>query len=221
MSREREPYMGIVRVGRCSGSAHLFDSDVQHQHFIYLEVCEADIERHLSMNWIHSGKQIVGVWMSEMQWAHFVSSFNQGEGSPCTIRHIMGKQMAEPMKPQEEKSKFESEMRQSTASALQYLNTAKSKIDAVLEPGAKQLNKGELKEILRSVEFSIAEFTNCIPFVEKQFTEHLETKIVEAKTEFEGYMNQRLKEYGLERAQIEAEKAEAPQPAFLTDGGKS
>src|SRR5271168_1748539 len=94
---EDEPHMGVIKVSRCQGRADLFDSDVDHQHFIEVEISHADRTRHLSQHWIHGGRQIISIWLSEIQWAHFLSSMNQGEGSPCTLKHIEGKRITPPV----------------------------------------------------------------------------------------------------------------------------
>ena len=109
-SIESEPYMGVMRAGRCSGSAPLFDSDIEHQHFISVSIAHADRRRDLSRNWISPGEEIVEVLMSEMQWANFVSSFNHHDGVPVTLHHIMCKSIAEPPRPKREASKFQDEV---------------------------------------------------------------------------------------------------------------
>lgn len=215
-TRHDEPYMGVVKVSRCSGRADLFGSDVEHQHFIELEVCHADMQRHLSDNWIHSGKQIVSVWMSEIQWAHLLSSLNQGEGSPVTIKHIQGQRIAPPAPPKGEASTFQAEIVETVQDSVAALRAAVTRLQAATVPKAKVPGKTELGEILASLTTALREFENNVPFVEKQFGEHIEAKMAEAKCEFEGFMQNRLRQMGLEAAALTQAKEEAPNPGFTS-----
>ncbi|VVB52986.1 Uncharacterised protein [uncultured archaeon] len=220
MTRDAEPYMGVIKVARCQGRADLFDSDVEHQHFIEVSICHAEKTRQLSQNWIHGHEEIVSVWMSEIQWANFVSSFNQGSGVPVTLKHIDRKRIAPPPPPEREASKFHQEVMETASDSLSALKAAVGRLESALVPKAKAPNKAELNELLGLLHTALREFENNIPFVEKQFDEHMETKIAEAKSEFEGYLQRRLREIGLEAALLKDATAEAPRPAFLTEGSE-
>jgi hypothetical protein len=217
-TKEKAPYMGVINVGRVSGQADLFDSDVRHQHFIEVSISQASRERHLSTNWIHGEEELVSVWMTELQWAHFVSSFNQGSGTPVTLRHIRGKRVELPPPARPETTKFKQEVMETAKESLDALRGAVAKLEAALVPKAKLPNKGELTAILSDLGGALRHFTANIPFVETQFDEHMEKKLNEAKTEFEGYMGSRLRDLGLEAAALQATLAGAPRPSFLTEG---
>jgi hypothetical protein len=215
-TRDKQPYMGVLSVNRCSGQANLFDSDVQHHHFIRVSLSHADVTRGQSSNWIHEGNEITEVWMSEIQWAQFVSSFNGGV-TPVTLKRIEGKQVTPPLPVPPETFTFQKEMNETARDSLQALRSAVAKLEAALVPKAKTPNKTELGTILSDLQCSLREFTNNIPFVEMQFGEHIKTKMTEAKVEFEGWMNHRLRNLGLEAAALAAVSNEAPKPAFLPE----
>jgi hypothetical protein len=213
-TRASEPFMGVMKVSRCSGNAVLFDSDVEHMHFIEVEICEADTTRHSSNNWIHDGKQIVSVWMSEIQWAHFLSSMNQGGGSPVTLKHIMGRRIEPPQPAPPEADTFKAEIKETVQDSLSALKALLVKLTDATVPKAKTPNKGELNEMLALLQKALREFEANVPFVAEQFTEHVEAELAEAKTEFEGYMTGRLQEMGLKAAALAQASAEAPRPRF-------
>ena len=215
---ENEPYMGVINVSRVSGRANLFDSDVEHQHFISVSISRASRERHLSMNWIHGGDELVEVWMSEIQWANFVSSFNQGGGTPVTLRHLQRETIAEPPRPKAEATKFKKEVTETVSDGLRLLKEAIAKLAEGQVPKAKAPGKTELGEVLRSLQTVYNEFTHNLSFIETQFGEHMEQKVAEAKCEFEGFMTSRLRSLGLEAAALSAAAADAPKPQFLTEG---
>jgi hypothetical protein len=213
---EKEPFMGTIRVSRCQGRADLFDSDVEHMHFIEVEISHADRTRHLSQNWIHGGNQIVSVWMSEIQWAHFLSSMNQGEGSPCTLKHIEGKRIQGPGRaPAPESAKFEQEITETVKDSLTALQAAIARLTEATVPKAKAPGKAELNDMLDLLNTAFRQFSANVPFVEKQFREHVEKQMATAKLEFEGYMTARLRDMGLEAAALTAAQEGAPKPGFM------
>lgn len=213
---EKKDYMGAIRVSRVSGQANLFASDVQHQHFIEVTICEAEEQRNLSMNWLHAGREIISVAMSEIQWAQFVSSFNQGSGTACTIEHIQGKEIKAPPRPSQEAELFKKEMREKVSESLDSLAEAIRRVSESVEKGGKLPNKTDLNNILDGLKRTERELVANVPFVERQFQEHVERKMAEAKSEFEGYMNGRLRNLGLESLALQAAKENAPKPQFAT-----
>src|SRR5437868_8231795 len=85
---EQHPAFGMIGASRVSHSppgAVLFDSDVQHQHYVVVRVRTAARRRDLNRDYLYADQQIVEVAMSEAQWASFVSSMNTGDGVPCTL----------------------------------------------------------------------------------------------------------------------------------------
>lgn len=214
---ESAPYMGVMTVHRCHGRVDLFDSDVEHNTFIEVAIHHADRKRDLSSNWIHGGEQIVAVRLSELQWAHFLSSFNQSEGAPVTIKHILRKEVVQPPPARPEATVFEKEVKETVEDSLTALRSATKKLEAALVPKAKAPNKAELAAILDDLHTALREFTANVPFVEQQFGEHVEGKLTEAKMEFEGYLQGRLRQLGLEASALNAASEEAPRPRFLTE----
>src|SRR6476646_10686413 len=86
--KESHPAWGLVSAHRVSSTpgAVLFDSDIQHQHYMQITLRRASRDRGLSRDWIHEeGPTLIESNMSEAQWAAFVSSTNTS-GVPCTIR---------------------------------------------------------------------------------------------------------------------------------------
>jgi hypothetical protein len=213
--------MGVITVHRVHGRVDLFDSDVEHNNFIEVAIHHAERKRNLSSNWIHGGDQIVAVRMSELQWAHFLSSFNQSEGAPVTIKHILRKDVPQPPPARPEASTFEKEVKETVEDSLTALRSATAKLEAALVPKAKVPNKADLAAILDDLHTALREFSDNVPFVEEQFGEHVEAKLAEAKMEFEGYLQGRLRQLGLEASALNAAAEDAPRPRFLTEAPKT
>lgn len=210
------PSFGSIGVSRIHGRTNLFGSDVEHGNFIEVRISECESRRSLSRDWFHSGKELISVWMSEMQWAQFVSSFNQGDGTPVTLRHVNGKRLPELPVTEKVTSQFQREVTATVKRSLESLESVITKIKSALAPNAKTPGKKDLHEMMQELEMSLMQFKNNLPFVEDQFTEEMEKKMTEAKTSFEGYINTRLRQMGLESKALAEAKAEAPK--LLNEG---
>jgi hypothetical protein len=93
---KQHPSFGVVSLSRAHGTNHsLFGSSITHNNFIILSIKRAILKRNLSHDWImpDGHAPIVEVEMSATQFAEAITSFNKGEGSPCTITYVDGKQI--------------------------------------------------------------------------------------------------------------------------------
>jgi len=212
------PAFGNITVGRVQGRVNLFGSDVEHHTFISVAVSRCDLARDLSHDWFHPGEELIEVWMSELQWAQFVSSFNQGGGTPVTLHHVLRKAIPELPSPKPAASTFQKEVTATAKDSLDALKGAVAKLEAVLLPKAKPATKGELREILENLRMAAMHFTNNLSYVEDKFGEAVAHKLTEAKLEFDGYMANRLRSLGLEATAQQLALDEAPKPRFLTGG---
>lgn len=74
------------RAGGAGGGAVLFGSKVRHPNYISMEIEQVTISEDGFGEFIHGvNRPIVRLSMSEAQWAHMVSSFGDGSGTPVTI----------------------------------------------------------------------------------------------------------------------------------------
>jgi hypothetical protein len=198
--RTKHPSFGNITVTRCSGKSYLFGSDVEHYHCVNVQVCGATLERSLSHDWIFSDERIVDFYMTEAQWAHFVSSFGDGSGTPITIRGIGNKMMPETPKPPKETSKFRTEMAERVMIARDALVEAQSQLDEALTPGGKPLGKKALEQLRSKLHCAQLNIKENIKYVEDQFSEAMEERMSKAKIEFDAWVSQRLQRMGLEKA---------------------
>jgi hypothetical protein len=172
----------------------LFQSEFKHQSLITICIKGARVRRGLSNDRVSTSSRMpyIEVDLTESQWATFVSSLNVGEGVPCTLsyRHDIGYVPQIP-KPPERKQQFASEMRETLQDSINHLK----KIESVLE-GAKIT--GKLRdELMGHVRMAKQEIQSNMPFVEKQFAEHVENTTEAAKQEIHGYMVGHLQRAGL------------------------
>lgn len=184
---ETHPAYGQIRASRVSGQASLYGSDFSHQHYMMIEISESELHRDLSEDRYFGGRVIVGASLSEAQWATFVSSPNAGPGVPCTLEHIQGKRIPLIKRQVDRRTQFEGE-------AIDRLNHALEKLAALRERLA--LGKGG-KDMLAMLDKAVQEITSNLGFVAKQFGEHMEATIEQAKIEVNAYVQGAVTRAGL------------------------
>lgn len=202
---------GAITINRTSGRTHLFGSDAEHSHFVHIEVRHAEMHRDLSHDWLHSGGvPVTEIWMTEAQWAEFVSSFGQGAGVPCTLRHIEGRRLALPPEPEHFTSHFRKEVRATVGKAVAELKGLEAALAEALLPGNKPLGKKALADLLGGVKHAVMQVESNLPYVEDCFDETVEKKLSEAKIEIEGVLAARLRAVGAMAAEARGLMPESP-----------
>lgn len=69
---------------------NLFGSKVRHPSFVSMRISTAKISEDGFSEFIFGERAFVEIHMSEAQWAHMVSSFGDGSGTPVTISYREG-----------------------------------------------------------------------------------------------------------------------------------
>lgn len=85
------PAYGMIAASHVGGTTTLFGTDFEHQHFVTVRICPAQLQRELMHDWhFAQSRPYIEVAMSEAQWATFVSRPNTGQGVPCTVMFADG-----------------------------------------------------------------------------------------------------------------------------------
>jgi hypothetical protein len=219
---EHESY-GAVTVSRCSGRGYLFGSDAEHQHFVRVEIRHAEMHRTLSHDWVSSSSRmpVCDLFMTEAQWARFVSSFGDGTGTPCTLRSIDGRQLEKTPEPTHFTSEFRDEIKKTVGKAAETLKELLKTLKESNLPGNKTLNKGEQKVLIEGLEHAVMAINSNLPYVEKCFDETMENKMSEALIEFEGITQQRLRDIGIATVQASLPESTFKRGLELAERGVS
>jgi hypothetical protein len=191
---KHESYGKIVVTKTSSSGTFLFGSEAKHHHFVHVEIEEAEMNRDLSHNWLFGGKRLLEFHMTESQWAHFVSSFSDGTGTPITLRYVNGKGMEPCPPPEQFRAQFASEVKERVDRAVEGLRDLSSQLRETLKPGNKPLGKKDLAEVLSTVDRAVQEVSSNLPYI---FNESMDKKMTDAKIEFESIVAYRLQEMGL------------------------
>lgn len=176
------PAFGQLQLTRVSGNTELYGSEFKHQHVIGITLTRSKQVRNLSNDWFFPQEELFKLYMSEAQFASFITGMGLGSGSPCTIARIPGETVPQIERPPAPKSVFEREFQESIQTALSGLQDALKELD-----GLKCSDKS--KHALRTkLLYSVAGLANRSKFIADQFGEHMETVVEKAKAEITGFV---------------------------------
>jgi hypothetical protein len=203
------PAYGQVEVTRVTGYQPLYASDFKHQHFLAVRVYHSKFERSLSRDWHHHDiRPIVEFYLSENQWATFVSSVGTGGGVPCTLRYTERDGGLPGLEHRDEAHHYSEEVKERLDRATEGLSATLDELDSLGLPKAKA---EKLRDRLRK---AIQDITDNVPFVAKSFDEHVETRIEKAKSEIAAHMQNAITRAGI------AALSQEPAPLLLFDAAK-
>jgi hypothetical protein len=212
-TKAEHPAYGMIGAARVNGGTMLFGSDFQHNAFVRVTLRRAYVKRDLSTDWPHAHEELFEVDLSEAQWAEFVSAMNIGFGVQCTIRHVQGDFMPRIPYPEKRLDQFRGELTEKLADSLASLDTLAEAI------GELKLSEKQKAALMGHVTRSQSRLTSGVPFVAKQFAEHMETTISKARIEINAHAVHTVNQIGLNALKSPAAPVlEAiEQPKFLPE----
>ena len=198
-TKEEHESFGMIGISHVqSTGTYLVGSDFRHQHFVTLSIKRAQKCRDLSRDWWLRKDAIIEVWLSEAQYVELMSRPNMGEGVPCTIKHVNGKQVPEPPLPVSRAKEARAEMKADADKCVASLEKAIAHLDAYLETG--KMTKTELKEIRHELYYdALCAVKSGIPFVQQSFDAKIEQTINHAAAEIEATVTNLAMRLGVER----------------------
>ena len=87
--------IGLSR-GHISGGVSLFGSSIKHSEVITLKISKGEVNRSYNRDSFSSRAEIIEIDLSQSQFSELITSFNRGDGTPCTLKTVNGKRMEEP-----------------------------------------------------------------------------------------------------------------------------
>ena len=85
---------GTIEISRINGnSGVMFGTETNPDSFINLKVSTASLNRTLTNDYIHTGKRIIELKMTQNQFSEMITNMNYAGGTPCTITFLNGKQI--------------------------------------------------------------------------------------------------------------------------------
>lgn len=189
------PAFGQIGVSRMNGRTVLHGSDFEHHAFMAIRVHRSELHRDLSRDWHHAREEIVEVWLSEAQWASFVSSPNIGEGVPCTLTRVGGEGRMPEIPHRQERDVVEQETRDHARMMAKRVHQAIADIEGELGRTMSQKKRDAVLVHLRSL---VQDLEANIPFHINSFDKHVEGTVEKAKIEIGAYVQNAITRAGLE-----------------------
>jgi len=207
------PAYGQIVLGKPSagaGGVSLFGSKVRHPSFISPEINEARVAEDGFSEFIHGGKTIVKIHLSEAQWAHMVSSFGSGSGTPVTIHWREGQGYVEtcpsPVPILDLAKETAVKTKQDLVKRLHGLETDVK----ILSTKSGTVTKKDLSKLALDFNILASWLHSNFDFLENQVKERMEKEVAKAQIEIEAIINNAVVRLG-ERALASGEKIELPQ----------
>lgn len=189
------PSYGAITLHKYSGHAKLFMSPFHHQHFIGISIHRASKSRSLAADHMFpGGRAICEVFLSEAQFARFITGHGDGGGTPCTLHHVTGTYFPEPPY-EDEKEKFQDDTKKTMEKSAEFLDKALAKLRALLDK--KTLSKADKEELVGLVDAAQKRLTDSLPFIAKQMQERMDKIVSNAGTEVDAYINRLTQNLGL------------------------
>ncbi len=196
---EEHPAFGVVSLSRISGGGGvMFGSVVNHSGYIALRIRRCQRQHDYGQDTLFAKEHLIEVGMTEAQFAELITTWNQGEGCPCTLKQI-GSETVPNIPAEQEQSQSDRAKKDFEMTAGEYLGKfreARKQADEILDK--KSINKGD-RERLRWIMDGMGRlFTDAAPFAVEQFVGLAERQVARAKTEIDAFVTNVIRKTGLE-----------------------
>ncbi len=204
------PSFGGIRLSRVqSTGAPLFGSATLHSHYVMLDLYEADsLDSELTGHHAYPKRQIASVALSESQFAEFISSWNIGEPTPCTLmrRPDTDFKLTSHQAPMPEKSHretFEDVIDQGVKSVQDEINKWADEIEAMTKGRLTKKDAERMRVVLSCLRQNPEA---SLRFAHDRLNEGMEKMAARAKLEIEAAGRALLGRLGLNKAGDEVKK---------------
>lgn len=200
-TREKHPAFGMIRLSRVDGDVVLFGSSVVHHGFIALEIHRCERHSNYSRDHLFEKDTIAEVYMTESQFAQLITTWNQGQGAPCTLNYVRdGKLEMVPGIPRDQEGsdaqRAKDDFKLTAGEYLSEFKKLKKKVSEILEK--KSLSKEDKKEIVWAIDMAERLLSSAAPFAVEQFIGLAERATAKAKTEIDAFVGNLIARTGLD-----------------------
>lgn len=212
------PAFGLIGASRTQGTATLFGSPIKHHGFVSIKISMADEHIHLHRSWHFPKGEIVEVWLSESQWATFVSTMNVGSGVPCTISHAPDTRSLSRPGIEDDRSWQEHQTAYIQRKVREDLAKITESVRALERlADAPTIKKAEFRAALAGLAQVIGQAPTNWKFAADSVTEHTEHLIEAAKAEVTAYVTRMAMQFPA----LESVAPELPQIEQRKEGDAS
>lgn len=187
------PAFGKIQVSRTySGRGEsLFGSQLKHNTMLHITISNAAVVADLHKECILERGRICEFYMTEAQWANFISSIGNGSGTPITFqRKREGDMCAVPGIKEEPTTKthFQSELKKLLDEYLQLARNLSAQLDDFANNPASKVKKSDLKAMANMADHLSGLLALNVSYMETAFNKQMDKNINAAKMEIEGFL---------------------------------
>ena len=191
------PSFGKITLGKPHGnSIKLFGSEVKHRSCVSLTVETADLVQDVHSDSVFGRKHVVELYMSEAQWAHMLSSFGDGSGTPVTLRWTQenGHIEAPPDVPT-----MVDVQRREVENTVQDLGRQMQELEDRFSLMLKMptVRKKDLEALRMGMNVLRTHLFSNLPYYEQATIERMEKEVAKARVEIEALVNNALHRAGV------------------------
>lgn len=209
--RHEHPSYGMISFSRIHNSAGARDDPMfgssldKHYGAIMMTVRGGAMEHDLHRDrYFGSGPEYIRLEMTSAQFVEAITAMNQGDGVPCTIRHLRGETIPRPpvidTEVERVRAKFEGDLKTMT----EVLHERRAEIEKLAD------------KLPAKAKEKLQQLTSNIPFVLNQFNEAAERVVTAAKHEIESFAQHRINMAGLEALGV-PERAALPSESYHSE----
>lgn len=186
---ESHESFGTITITRSQGNFdNLFGSNIDTNHAVHLTISRAERRHEHAHDWIHGREQLVSVYLSPLQFAEFLTSLGNGEGTPCTLDYVGGEKMERPPETEATARKVVREFVEKTEDISDFAKGANQLVKDILAKGQK-MKKGDREELQAIMTKMTRLVSDSAPFLIKQAEEHIGKMVSEAKATITQHAN--------------------------------
>lgn len=181
----------------------LFGSDLPHSQTVRISIHRAKLDRHLSRDWIHGDNQsIVEIEMSHAQFAKFITSQGNRNGTPVTLRQAPDRGTYSSMMPgiakiETKHDTHRREIQRSAVESIGKVQAALADLQAMADAGKVSIK--DFRAALHSAKCHIENLPGNLECTVKSAEEALAKATSDAKIEVEAYLSAAAQRIGLSR----------------------
>lgn len=193
---QKHPSYEMAMFSRSNYKCSLFGSNIQHNDIISLKISSAEHDRSNNNDYYHANRTLIEIKLSQSQFADLITSFNMGDGTPCTIDRFNGENYPDcPLKSKLDifHSEFKKTMFNHTVDMKMVVEQAKD----ILE-NKNTIGKADREIILKGIDALMSKISSTVPFIANQFNESMENTVKSAKAEIEAFIENKIRSTGLE-----------------------
>ena len=199
--RMTHPAYAVAGFSRVSGMSTMFDSEIDHQNYIVLEIQQADVTESQSGTWSRiispsGGKSLIRVRMTEVQFGRLVSNQNTGSMNPVTLERYNNEYVSNPPRNVSVVEKQESRIDEFAERSADLLTKPLEKLREWSESKHRPTLK-EMAELIKNLTSASGNMASNAKFVHKLLVEDMEDAVSRAKSEVDSYTKNQVAQHGL------------------------